>query len=103
MKSYNGCSLSRRRTTKKRKTKDKTHGTECITVSVLFTCQYFTHKDSLRFFRCSTGSRQSVLQINSHKLAELVTQEGGGNHGYPFISWKKDKAAVLNHGKVISQ
>ena len=87
---------------KKKETKEKTHGTECITVSVLFTCQYFTHKDFLRFFHCSTGSCQLVLQIYSHKLAELITQEVGVTMvtlSYPG----KDKAAVLNHGKVISQ
>lgn len=28
----------------------KTNSTECITVSVLFTCRYFTHKDFFYYF-----------------------------------------------------
>lgn len=51
----------------------KTYSTECITLSVLFTCQYFTHKD---FFNVSTLAAVSYFsKWTAKNVAELVTQE----------------------------
>ena len=40
---------------------ENTNGTECITVSVLFTCRYFTHKE---FFFISLHWQLSVTSAN---------------------------------------
>lgn len=55
----------------------KTNGTECITVSVLFTCQYFTHKDFFFFFfYFSTLAAVSYFsKLTAKNVAGLVTQE----------------------------
>lgn len=52
----------------------KTNGTECITVSVLFTCRYFTHKDFFLYF--STLAAVSYFsKLTAKNVAELVAQE----------------------------
>lgn len=52
------CQEQQQQKTRERNGK-KTNSTECITLSVLFTCQYFTHKDF--FFHVSTLAAVSYL------------------------------------------
>lgn len=69
MKSYNGGFIVKNNNNRKQKEgNEKNNGTEFITGSVLFTCQYFTHKDFFLLLFLYTGSCQLLHQINCQKM-----------------------------------
>lgn len=77
-----GVSLSRRTTEKHKEGNERTNSTEFITVSALFTCQYFTHKDFFKtffflFFHFSTLAAVSYFtKLTAKNIAGPVTQRG---------------------------
>lgn len=74
--------------------------------SVLFTCQYFTHKDFFFFFpllHLSTLAAVSYFtKLTARNVAGLVTQDVSVTM-VTFHIPPKDKAAVWIYGRVIRQ